>query len=267
MYNADGAIGIFDSGVGGLTVAGQIMKLLPNESIIYLGDTARVPYGTKSSDTVVRYATACADILVNRGIKLLIVACNTASAHAITILQDTYSIPVVGVVEPGAQAAVQASRGGVIGVIGTEGTIKSEVYTRAIHTIASDAQISSVSCPLFVPLAEEGWIEGPIPSQVAQKYLSRLRIDDMDTLVLGCTHYPLLTKTIQQTIGERVTLVDSAKATARVVEEILTELHQAANAEDLPIHEYLVSDDPNKFRTVGESFLGRYIDTVEWLDF
>lgn len=267
MHSADGAIGVFDSGMGGLTVARQIMKLLPNESIIYLGDTARVPYGTKSPATVVRYAQTCAKILVDRGIKLLVVACNTASAHAIPILQDAYSIPVVGVVEPGARAAVEASRGGAIGVIGTEGTIQSEVYATAIHALASDAQIHSTSCPLFVPLAEEGWVEGAVPLQIAQKYLAVLRKDDIDTLLLACTHYPLLAKTIQQAVGEHVTLVDSAKATARVVEEILIGLQQVANAGELPIHEYVVSDDPDKFSTVGESFLGQRIDTVEWLDF
>jgi len=267
MNNADGAIGVFDSGFGGLTVASQIMKALPGESIIYLGDTARVPYGTKSPDTVIRYAQTCSDILVDRGIKLLVVACNTASAHAIPILQDNYSIPVVGVVEPGARAAVQTSSGGAIGVIGTEGTIQSQVYTKAIHALASDAKILSASCPLFVPLAEEGWIQGSVPSQIAQKYLSGLRKDNIDTLVLACTHYPLLAEIIQQAIGERVTLVDSAKATACVVEEILVGLNQVANAGEIPIHEYLVSDDPTKFRTVGESFLGQSIHSVEWLDF
>lgn len=267
MHNVDGAIGIFDSGMGGLTVAREVMTRLPNESIIYLGDTARLPYGTKSPATVVRYAQTCSELLVKRGIKLLVVACNTASAHAIPILQDTYSIPVVGVVEPGARAAVEASQSGTIGVIGTEGTIQSEVYTLAIHALAPDTTVTSTPCPLFVPLAEEGWIEGAVPLQIAEKYLSTLTKANMDTLVLGCTHYPLLTKTIQQAVGERVTLVDSAKATAGVVEEILAGLQQTAGVDELPIHEYLVSDDPTKFRTVGEPFLGQPIDAVEWLDF
>lgn len=267
MVDVDGAIGIFDSGVGGLTVARAIMDHLPHESIIYLGDTARVPYGTKSPATVIRYAQTCSKILVDRGIKLLVVACNTASAHAIPILQDTYPIPVVGVVAPGAQAAVNVSRGGSIGIIATEGTIKSGVYPEAIQGIAPGMRVASVPCPLFVPLAEEGWVDGEVPLQIARKYLTRFAKEDIDTLVLGCTHYPLLSETIQKAIGDRVTLVDSAKATARVVEEILSGLQQLAEERELPIHEYIVSDDPTKFSVVGERFLGRPIESVEWLDF
>jgi glutamate racemase len=267
MVEVDGAIGIFDSGFGGLTVARRIMESLPNESMIYLGDTARLPYGTKSPATVIRYAETCTEILVSRGIKLLVVACNTASAHAIPILQDKYPIPVVGVVEPGARAAVEVSRGGVIGVIATEGTIESNVYALAIEALAPNARVVSTACPLFVPLAEEGWVEGDVPFQVATEYLKRLANDDMDTLVLGCTHYPLLSKTIQRVIGDRVTLVDSAKATARVVEEILGGLRQLSDDAEMPIHEYIVSDDPKKFSRIGEKFLGKPIDMVEWLDF
>ena len=267
MLSTEGAIGVVDSGMGGLTVAREIMSLLPNESIIYLGDTARVPYGTKSPETVIRYAETCSKILVERGIKLLVVACNTASAHAIPVLQDMYPIPVVGVVEPGARAAVNVSRGGAIGVIGTEGTIRSDVYRRAIHTLNPRLEVSSAACPLFVPLADEGWVCGDVPLQIAQKYLSVFVKDDIDTLVLGCTHYPLLTETIQQAVGDRVTLVDSAKATAGVVEEILTGLQQTASEDELPIHEYIVSDDPKTFSRVGEPFLGQTIDNVEWLDF
>lgn len=267
MLSAEGAIGIFDSGMGGLTVAREVMALLPHESIIYLGDTARVPYGTKSPETVIRYAETCSRILVEREIKLLVVACNTASAHAIPMLQDMYSIPVIGVVEPGARAAVEVSQGGAIGIIGTEGTIQSEVYRLAIQALNPKLVVSSTSCPLFVPLADEGWVHGDVPLKVAQKYLSVFVKDDIQTLVLGCTHYPLLTNTIQQAVGDRVTLVDSAKATAGVVEDILTGLQQCAYADELPIHEYIVSDDPKKFSKVGEPFLGQVIDNVEWLDF
>jgi glutamate racemase len=267
MFDGDGAIGIFDSGFGGLTVARQVMERLPNESIIYVGDTARLPYGTKSPATVIRYAKNCSKILAHRGIKLLVVACNTASAHAIPELRDAYSLPVIGVVEPGAQSAVEASRGGAIGIIATEGTIQSEVYPRAIRALLPDARVVSMPCPLFVPLAEEGWVDGEIPLKVAERYLSVLMKDDIDTLVMGCTHYPLLTQTIQKAVGNRVTLVDSAKATARVVEEILTGMQHLAGAEEVPIHEYIVSDDPKKFSTVGEPFLGQPIHHVEWLDF
>lgn len=263
----DGAIGIFDSGFGGLTVARQIMQRMPSESIIYLGDTARLPYGTKSPHTVIRYAEACSKILTMRGIKLLVVACNTASAHAIPTLQATNDIPVIGVVHPGAQTAVQATSNKRIGVIGTQGTIKSGVYTEAIHSIAPDAEVFSKACPLFVPLAEEGWTTGDVPARIAETYISTLMKDDIDTLVLGCTHYPLLTETIQNAVGERVTLVDSAIATARAVEEVLSGMEQLASPEERPFHEYLVSDDPEKFRTIGEAFLGQAIDSVEWIDF
>ena len=263
----DGAIGIFDSGFGGLTVAGQIMERMPSESIIYLGDTARLPYGTKSPQTVIRYAQNCSDILTERGIKLLVVACNTASAHAIPTLQSIHDIPVIGVVHPGAQTAVESTKNKRIGVIGTQGTIASGVYTEAIHSIAPDAHVFSKACPMFVPLAEEAWTTGSVPEQIADTYVRELTKHDIDTLVLGCTHYPLLTETIQLVATERVTLVDSAKATARAVEEVLSGMDQLASTNEHPIHEYLVSDDPEKFRSIGEAFLGRPIESVEWIDF
>lgn len=263
----DGAIGIFDSGFGGLTVARQVMQRMPNESIIYLGDTARLPYGTKSPATVIRYAEACADILIQRGIKLLVVACNTASAHAIPTLQSTNEIPVIGVVHPGAQTAVESTKNDRVGVIGTQGTTESDVYTEAIHSINPKITVYSKACPMFVPLAEEGWTTGDVPNLIANNYISELTKYDIDTLVLGCTHYPLLTETIQLAAGERVTLVDSAKATARAVEEVLSGLGQCASEKERPYHEFLVSDDADKFRRLGEAFLGSAIDAVEWIDF
>ncbi|MFP6581892.1 MAG: glutamate racemase [Candidatus Hydrogenedentota bacterium] len=265
--NGDGAIGIFDSGFGGLTVARQIMERMPNESIIYLGDTARLPYGTKSPATVIRYAQACSEILTQRGIKLLVVACNTASAHAIPALQTANSIPVIGVVDPGAHCAVNATKKGPIGIIGTQGTINSQVYRDAIHALTPEAEVVSVPCPLFVPLAEEGWTTGSVPTQIAHHYLDAIMQHEIDTLVLGCTHYPLLAETIQQVVSDRVTLVDSASSTSGAVEEVLRGLNQLALPEEHAIHEYLVSDDPEKFRQLGEQFLGQPIDSVEWLDF
>lgn len=263
----DGAIGIFDSGFGGLTVAQAIMERMPNESIIYLGDTARLPYGTKSPSTVIRYAETCANVLIQRGIKLLVVACNTASAHAIPTLQEMYSIPVIGVVEPGARTAVQAQKNGSIGVIGTQGTIQSNSYQDAILSIDPSLNVVTKACPMFVPLVEEGWTHGDIPTQIASHYLDGLLSQNIDTLVLGCTHYPLLADTIQRIVSDRVTLVDSAKSTALAVDEVLTALNQRASEEERAIHEYLVSDDPEKFSVIGERFLGKPIETVEWLDF
>jgi glutamate racemase len=266
LNSTEGAIGVFDSGVGGLTVAHAIMERLPHESIIYLGDTARVPYGTKSPDTVIRYAKTCSKILIERGIKLLVIACNTASAHAIPALQDMYTIPVLGVVKPGACSAVNATRNNSIGIIATEGTINSNVYPEAIRALAPKAKVYSKSCPLFVPLAEEGWVQGDVPIQVAKAYLDTLMIHNIDTLVLGCTHYPLLNDTIQQVMGKDVTLVDSAKETARVVEETLSAMQQLASPQELPIHEYLVSDDPVRFNIIGTRFLGSPVEPVEWVD-
>ncbi|MBI5092175.1 MAG: glutamate racemase [Candidatus Hydrogenedentes bacterium] len=260
------AIGIFDSGVGGLTVVRQIAERLPAERIVYLGDTARVPYGTKSAETVIRYARACASVLLKRGIKMLVVACNTASAHALAALRDELAIPVLGVIEPGAHQAVQTTKSGRIGVIGTSGTISSGAYQNAIHALNSAAQVFVQPCPLFVPLVEEGWTEGPIPKQIASAYLAGLLEHNIDTLVLGCTHYPLLKNVIGEVAGPRVTLVDSAESVADVVAETLQCM--GATAEGLSSgNTFLVSDAPESFDRVGGRFLGRGIDKVEWVDF
>jgi len=261
------AIGIFDSGVGGLTVVRRIMERLPGERTVYLGDTARVPYGTKSPDTVVRYARACADILLDHGIKLMVVACNTASAFAIHVLQQELEIPVLGVIEPGAEVAVHKSRSGRIGVIGTAGTIRSGQYVEAIRNLEPKAQVFTKPCPLFVPLAEEGWTAGDVPRQVAESYLKELMEEQIDALVLGCTHYPLLKRVIGEVVGPDVALVDSAEATAAIVEQVLGGLGLLAPAEIKPEHRYLVSDDPDSFERIGRAFLGRPLSNVEWVDF
>ena len=260
------AIGIFDSGIGGLTVLRKIIERLPGESTVYLGDTARVPYGTKSPDTVRRYALACARVLLDQGIKLLVVACNTATAHALEFLQDSLDIPVLGVVEPGARAAAARTVTGRVGVIGTRGTVASGVYDRAIAAIDPTIKVWGHACPLLVPLAEEGWIHGSVPEQVVQSYLSELTRHRIDTLVLGCTHYPMLTDTIQATIGPAVSIVDSAEATAAVVEEILGAADIAAMSGPAR-HRYLVSDAPDSFAKTGREFLKHSIDDVEWVDF
>ncbi len=261
------AIGIFDSGVGGLTVVRKVTERLPHESIIYLGDTARVPYGTKSADTVIRYAQACADILLEQGIKMLVVACNTASAFALDSLRDSLEIPVLGVVEPGSEAAVQRTRNGRIGVIGTAGTIASGQYVDTIRAMNESVEIFCRACPLFVPLVEEGWTDGEVPRLAARAYLSELTVQNIDTLVLGCTHYPLLKEVIGEVMGADVSLVDSAEATAQAVEAVLDAMDAKAAPDAKACLRFLVSDAPETFARVGQRFLGRAIGDVDWVDF
>jgi len=208
-------IGIFDSGVGGLTVVHRMLEALPHERLIYLGDTARYPYGTKSADVVMRYTFENARFLLDKGVKLLVIACNTMSAVALDALRAETDVPVIGVIEPGARAALAATRNRKVGVIGTEGTIASGSYTRALRALDPTIEIYTRACPLFVALAEEGWVENEIARQAAAMYLASLRQSRIDTLVLGCTHYPLLAKTIGDSLGPEVQLVDSATETAR----------------------------------------------------
>jgi glutamate racemase len=267
MVEHQAAVGVFDSGVGGLTVVRQIEKRLPSESILYLGDTARVPYGTKSPDTVVRYARSCAHILVSRDIKLLVVACNTASAFALDTLRDDLDIPVLGVIEPGAHAAVRATRNGRIGVIGTAGTVRSGRYAETIHALDPDLMVVSQPCPLFVPLAEEGWTHGDIPLSVARAYLEPLLQQGIDTLVLGCTHYPLLKDVIAQAAGDGITLVDSAEETAVVVQDTLEGMGLLGLTPLIPQFRFFVTDAPEMFMQVGQRFLGHDLQETEWVDF
>jgi glutamate racemase len=250
------AIGIFDSGVGGLTVLREIMGVMPQEDTIYLGDTARVPYGTKSPETVVRFARQITSFLVNRDIKLLVVACNTASAVSLDELKSEFSIPIVGVIEPGAFRAASVTTSGRVGVIGTAGTIRSSAYTKAIKRINPGIEVITAECPMFVPLAEEGWVDNEVARLTASIYLKSLRDKGVDTLVLGCTHYPLLKGIISEVMGEGVKLVDSAAETARVVKGILE-----SNGAIRPVHEkgnhhYFVTDVPAGFIRVGNRFLG-----------
>lgn len=259
------AIGIFDSGVGGLTVLRSIARRLPNEPLVYLGDTARVPYGTRSPETVIRYAQSCTHLLLERGLKLLVVACNTASAVAVDVLRDELDIPVIGVIEPGSHAAVTATRNHRIGVIGTHATIASGQYARIITSLDAKAQVVAKPCPLFVPLAEEGWIDGVVPREVAATYLAELIAGDIDTLVLGCTHYPILAHIIAEAAGPNVTLVDSAEATASVVEDTLRAMGRLATDATLR-REFLVTDAPEKFAAVGKRFLGHDVGPVAWVD-
>ncbi len=267
MSDTKAAIGIFDSGVGGLTVFRAIRQRLPEESLIYLGDTARVPYGSKSGAAVTRYALACAEIVLKQDVKLLVVACNTASAHALDVLRDELDVPVLGVIEPGARLAVERTRIERVGVIGTVSTIRSAAYQDALTGLAPNLRVFAKACPLFVPLAEEGWTEGFVPEAIARAYLDELKEAEADALVLGCTHYPLLKPIIGSVMGPEVELIDSAETTASVVEATLEGIGLRAPPGNLPSFRYNVTDSPEAFAEVGARFLGHPIDDVEWVDF
>lgn len=252
------SIGVFDSGVGGLTVFREIARALPGEPLIYLGDSARVPYGTKSPATIVRYALEAARYLMSRDVKMLVVACNTATAAALPVLQEQLSIPVIGVVEPGARAAV-AVTSGVVGVIATEGTVRSKAYTKAIHALNPDIEVIESAAPLFVPLAEEGWANTHVAREVAEIYLEPLIDAGIDTLVLGCTHYPILRGTIEKVVGDNVRIVDSAETTAQTVKQALG---ASANLAD-PRRQFLVTDAEERFRRIAGEFLEQEIEHLE----
>jgi glutamate racemase len=267
---SDTPIVIFDSGVGGLTVMSAIAKRLPQERLVYLGDTARLPYGTKSPETVTRYAVQAARALMRFEPKLIVVACNTVSAVALPVLSAAYApIPVVGVVEPGARAAVAASSTGRIAVIATEGTVRGGAYLRAIHALNPGAQIVQRACPLFVALAEEGWMNGPVPELTAEHYLKDIfkGSEPPDTLVLGCTHFPVMVGPIARATGAKINLVDSAETTAAEVERLLGERRQRRDAPPAT-PKFLGTDAPERFARVGSLFLGTPIapDQVELVD-
>jgi len=263
MKEKDKPIGIFDSGVGGLTVVKEVIRHLPNESIIYLGDTARVPYGIKSPETVIKYSRQNTNFLKERGIKLLVAACNTSSAVSLSILREETDISVIGVIEPGARAAVRNTKTGNIGVIGTEATIKSGAYEKAINqwSVVSGQwsgkkiEVASKACPMFVPLAEEGWFENEVAEMTAEVYLSDFRGKRIDVLVLGCTHYPLLKKTIQKSVGNRVILIDSAEETPKEIEILLRERGLLSDGKSRFV-DFYVTDNPERFSMVGKVFLG-----------
>lgn len=255
MTHDDRPIGVFDSGIGGLTVAKAIFQLLPNEEVRYFGDTARVPYGPKSPATVLHYSREAAAFLLAQEIKMLVVACNTATAHAAEALAHELSVPVVGVVEPGARTAARTTRSGRVGVIGTTGTIASGAYDLAVRRLVEDARVYAQPCPLFVPLIEEGWQEHEATRLVAEDYLRPLIEVDIDVLILGCTHYPLLASVIQQTLGPKVQLVDSAHETAIEVKRELERRGALRTSSAPPSHQFFASDSPMRFREVGVRFL------------
>ncbi|MBI3592809.1 MAG: glutamate racemase [Nitrospirae bacterium] len=262
MKNNERPIGIFDSGIGGLTVLKEVSRILPGENIVYLGDTARVPYGIRSPETVTRYSFECTGFLLKQDIKLLVVACNTVSAISLSEIRSRVPIPVIGVIEPGAKAAVEATKTKKVGIIGTETTIKSSAYLKAVKAIDTDIEVFGLACPLFVPLVEEGWTDGVIARMVVERYLSNIRDRGTDTLVLGCTHYPLLKGVIQEVMGS-VRLIDSAVETAAVVKNVLSEMGLSGHAETSRLKRFFVTDSPEKFISVGERFLQRKIEDIE----
>lgn len=259
--NARLPIGVFDSGIGGLTVVRALAARLPHEHIAYFGDTARVPYGVKSVETIAHYATQITTFLLDKQVKLLIVACNTMAAVASQAIRDLSPVPVLDVIDAGARAAVRATRSGRIGVIGTIATINSAAYTSAIHAHDAAVQVVPRACPLFVPLIEEGWLDHRVTRLTAEEYLIPLVQQDIDTLVLGCTHYPLLKPLLQEVVGGEVTLIDSADTVSEQAAALLAS-QALANPGTAVDYQYYVTDVPQRFQQVGERFLGRALAPV-----
>lgn len=257
-------IGVFDSGLGGLTSVREIFRGLPDESVVYFGDTARLPYGGKSRETVIHFSVEIARFLVRQNVKCLLVACNTASSHALDTLRAQVEVPVVGVIEPAVDAAIAASPHGRIGLIGTLGTVGSGAYPAAIARRAPAAHVIARACPLFVPLIEEGWIEHPVTRQVAEEYLAELRGAHLESLILGCTHYPLIAPLLERLMGPGVTLVDSGAEAARAVAALLAERGQRSAGPAQ--HHFFLSDEPRNFQRIAQGFLGRELPPVTVVD-
>lgn len=262
MMQNEQAIGIFDSGLGGLTVMDQIAKALPNEKLIYLGDTARLPYGDKSPEAITRYTIENTIFLMEQNIKLLVIACNTATAFAINKLKNIFNIPVIGVIDPGVTQALQVTKNYHIGVLGTKGTIASRAYESKILEKKPDATIISIACPLFVPLVEEGMQEHQAAQLIIEEYLSPLKKYPIDTLLLGCTHYPILKPLIQRTVGQQMTIVDSATTCADVVATTLKEKQLETPHSYPKPSQFFVTDNPEKFHLLGNRFLSTRMNHV-----
>jgi glutamate racemase len=258
-------IGIFDSGFGGLTVMSAINKILPYENLIYFGDTAHVPYGTKSENAIIKFSKEITFFLIKNNVKFIVVACNTASALALPVLNKIAKIPIIGVISPGARTAVGASKNLKIGIIGTEGTIGSKSYPKAISKLAK-AKVYQQACPLFVPLIEEGLTNGEITDTIVKKYIKPLLSKKIDTLVLGCTHYPLLRKTLEKNLDKNIVLVDSAKSTAMEVKRILEQRSLLAPNSNKKYLKFYVSDNPEKFKKIGIRFFSKNIKNVKKID-
>ncbi len=247
-------IGVFDSGIGGLTVAREIMRQSPNETIVYFGDTARVPYGSKSKKTIITYSRQIVKFLQTHEVKAIVIACNTASAFALETLESEVSVPVIGVVKPGAKAAAEITQNGNVGIIATEGTINSGIYSTYLSKTDPHVRVYGKACPLFVPLVEEGWLEDPITIEVAKRYINELLNFDIDTLVLGCTHYPLIRHIIASIVGDKVALVNPAYETARSLREVLVS-HGLQSDGSAGEHKFFVSDGADKFKRFANTIL------------
>ncbi len=258
----DCPIGVFDSGLGGLTVVKQLIQFLPNEKVVYFGDTARVPYGTKSAPTIIRYSKEIAQHLLKYKVKIIVVACNTASSLALESLSKQFSVPVVGVIQPGARKAVHSTKTGKIGIIATSSTVKSGKYAASIHDINGKAQVTSQACPLFVPLVEEGWFDHEVTYKIAQEYLAPMKKAKVDTLILGCTHYPLIKNVLHTVMGPKVSLVDSAEAVAEGVRELLRTKGWLRTTLSPAKHTFLVSDEAANFQKLAARFLGGGVKDV-----
>lgn len=259
----DAPIGVFDSGVGGLTVAREIMRQLPEESMIYFGDTARVPYGTKSKDTIIRYSRQIVNFLLSKGVKAVVIACNTASALAIAELQQEYIVPIIGMVQPGAIAAMQATKNNNIGIIGTNATIKSGQYSKCLRKLNPKVTVVTKACPLFVPLVEEGLIDDRITEDMVSRYLREFKQYEIDSLILGCTHYPLLINPIQNFVGDQVTLVNPAYEVAKTLKQVLKENGLSASKNHMAQYEYYVSDMADQFLSFADRVLPCRVDKVQ----
>ena len=256
-------IGIFDSGVGGLTVAGKMREILPNEHIVYFGDTARVPYGTKSKETVTKFSVENVEFLMEHNVKLVIVACNTVSSLSMEFLKRCFKVPIIGVIEPGARGAVSVTRNNRIGVIGTHATVSSGAYEKAIKKISARYSVWTQACPLFVPLVEEGWADKDVTKRVARIYLKPIKARGVDTLILGCTHYPILKGVLKKVVGKDVLLIDSAREVAGEAREILDAAGMLNKSASRGEDKFFVSDEPNRFIKIGERFLKRRIKCVK----
>lgn len=266
FMNNSNPIGIFDSGIGGLTVVKQIASFLPNENIVYFGDTARVPYGSKSNDTVIEYALQDAGFLFKKNVKLIIVACNTASSVALDALSKKFNIPIIGMILPGSNLALKSTRNNKVGVIGTYATINNKAYSKQLLKLNPNLKVYEKACPLFVPLAEEGWTNHKATYEIAEEYLKEMKEHGVDTLILGCTHYPILSEVIQEVMGKEVTLIDSGTAASFQVEDYLNGRGIKNKSNLMGNHEFYVSDMGTRFKDVAERFLGRKINHLEKID-
>lgn len=249
-------IGVFDSGLGGLTVVKELMQTLPHEDIVYYGDTARVPYGSKSKESIIRFSFENTEVLLQEKVKMIVIACNTSTSYALIPLQRTYELPIIGVIQPGAQQAVRTTKNNRIGVIATSATINSQAYTKAVLDFNNSVKVFSQACPLFVPLVEQGWLNDAITKQIAEKYLSTLTKSKIDTLILGCTHYPLLKSMLKRVLGNKIMMIDSAQAVTREVKEVLAGRGSFNTQKRRGKYKFLITDKPQEFDKIARKFLG-----------